>query len=666
MSYKISLSVANASVKNIAALRPNPSATTWSRLEPLPTSDDVASSLQAQLADPLWMLARQWQFNEWQGEDAGSPVRAALQVLGLPVHTLLPLNGNAQAVSLTANSAPIEALVEREQVLASHPKLNAQAGQQLARQLRAAGLADVVSLVITNYPAALPAPTDATADNLGFVWNTLLNDQAVDALALAADVRPALGNDAALASLVSGMGVGAAQSAAVVSVLTRWMAWLTDFAFDGSASTSKPGASPYWNPNRLEYSFALGAGDAQTGARLEADEYTDGRLDWHTYTVGSAVPSPNAPPAPAMPAPYEWKRLLPTLATYPGMPADRFWEFEDGRVNFGMLGAAKSDLTRVAVLEYALVFGNDWYVLPVTLPTNALYKVNTFVVTDNFGVDVPIPAARNLDGSQWTMFEMSVRNEANAFIGPAPRARLDDILYLCPAAATLEGPPLEHVMLMRDEMANMVWGIEKRVQGSSGEPLDRKFESTRLSTTQSLRLPANAVALADGAPLHYVLQTPVAANWIPFLPVRKGDVGALNWSIELQRGVVTHAYQVDPVRLADARNAAYADFIARLRTQIGFVEKRDVGGPAENPLQDFMFHPRGSLLRIDENQKVTDDYLRLADEEVPRDGIELKRNFNYARDPQGRAVLWIGRSKTTGRGEGNSGLKFDIVKRGGR
>ena len=666
MSYKISLSVANISVKNIAALRPSPSATTWSRLEPLPTSDDVASSLQAQLADPLWMLARQWQFNEWQGEDAGSPVRAALQVLGLPVHTLLPLNGNAQAVSLTANSAPIEALVEREQVLASHPKLNAQAGQQLARQLRAAGLADVVSLVITNYPAALPAPTDATADNLGFVWNTLLNDQAVDALALAADVRPALGNDAALASLVSGMGVGAAQSAAVVSVLTRWMAWLTDFAFDGSASTSKPGASPYWNPNRLEYSFALGAGDAQTGARLEADEYTDGRLDWHTYTVGSAVPSPNAPPAPAMPAPYEWKRLLPTLATYPGMPADRFWEFEDGRVNFGMLGAAKSDLTRVAVLEYALVFGNDWYVLPVTLPTNALYKVNTFVVTDNFGVDVPIPAARNLDGSQWTMFEMSVRNEANAFIGPAPRARLDDILYLCPAAATLEGPPLEHVMLMRDEMANMVWGIEKRVQGSSGEPLDRKFESTRLSTTQSLRLPANAVALADGAPLHYVLQTPVAANWIPFLPVRKGDVGALNWSIELQRGVVTHAYQVDPVRLADARNAAYADFIARLRTQIGFVEKRDVGGPAENPLQDFMFHPRGSLLRIAENQKVTDDYVRLADEEVPRDGIELKRNFNYARDTQGRAVLWIGRSKTTGRGEGNSGLKFDVVKRGGR
>ena len=148
--------------------------------------------------------------------------------------------------------------------------------------------------------------------------------------------------------------------------------------------------------------------------------------------------------------------------------------------------------------------------------------------------------------------------------------------------------------------------------------------------------------------------------------MRKGDVGAVNWAIELQRGVVTHAYQVDPVRLADSRNAAYADFITRLRAQPSFVETRSSGGPADNPLQDFMFHPRGSLLRIDANQKITDDYLRLAEEEVPRDGIELKRNFNYARDTQGRAVLWIGRSKTTGRGEGNSGLKFDVVKRGGR
>lgn len=58
------------------------------------------------------------------------------------------------------------------------------------------------------------------------------------------------------------------------------------------------------------------------------------------------------------------------------------------------------------------------------------------------------------------------------------------------------------------------------------------------------------------------------------------------------------------------------------------------------------------------------DYLRVEEEEVPRDGIELKRSFNHARDAHGRALLWIARSKVTGRGEGASGLKFDVVSRG--
>ena len=85
---------------------------------------------------------------------------------------------------------------------------------------------------------------------------------------------------------------------------------------------------------------------------------------------------------------------------------------------------------------------------------------------------------------------------------------------------------------------------------------------------------------------------------------------------------------------------------------------------ADNQLQGFMFHPRGSLLRLDPGAAVASDYLRVEEEEVPRDGIELKRSFNYARDAQGRGLLWIGRSKVTGRGEGSSGLKFDVVSRG--
>ena len=113
----------------------------------------------------------------------------------------------------------------------------------------------------------------------------------------------------------------------------------------------------------------------------------------------------------------------------------------------------------------------------------------------------------------------------------APIDRLDNALYLCPSLDTIEGPPLEHVVMMRDKMANLVWGSAKRVQRTSGAPIDRKFESTRLSTTQSLRPPADQPLVVSGAQLQYRLQTPVAANWVPFLPVKKAGATPANWAI---------------------------------------------------------------------------------------------------------------------------------------
>ena len=649
MAFRVSATAAGISSLAAIIAKPDPSATTWSRLEPLPTSDDVSEALQARVADPLWMLARQWQFNEFQGEDAGSPIAAALRVSGVPITSLV---GNGVPAVPLAGAAPVEALVEREQVLAIHPKLNAQAGQQLMRQLRAAGLTAAVTKLLTDFAATIEAPQDPVGDNAGFVWNALLSGKAVDALAVATALRPLLGNDAALDGFATGLGLSGGQLLTFRTVATSWMQWLDNLAVNGDT----PGASPYWNAHRLEYSFALQADGTQPLIRLDADEYTDGKVDWHTFTLSAAQvqAKPNAELIVVEPE----RPPIPTISRYPGMPSDRYWEFEDGRVNFGMLGAAKTDLARIAVIEYALVFGNDWFTLPITLPVNALYQVEKLEVRDNFGIIVKIPPARNSDGSQWTMYEMSVNTTPLV-----TRPRLTDRLYLCPAVSALNGPPLEHVLMMRDEMANMVWGIEKRVQGTSGEAFDRKFESNRLSTTQELRPPADAVVVPGGAPLNYKLQTPVAANWIPFLPVKKAGATALNWSIQLQRGVVTHHYQVTPARLADPRNADYKAFIDRLRAA-PFVEETAEQGSPDNRLQGFMFHPRGSLLRLDPNAAVESDYLRLEEEEVPRDGIDLTRAFNYARDAQGRGLLWIGRRKKTGRGEGASGLRFDVIRRG--
>src|SRR5678816_4856375 len=107
-----------------------------------------------------------------------------------------------------------------------------------------------------------------------------------------------------------------------------------------------------------------------------------GRFGSTTLGAAQAQPGPNAAPIVVEPK----RPPIPAIARYPGMPADRYWEFEDGRVNFGMLGASKIDLARMAVIEYALVFGNDWFTLPITLPVGALYQVERLEVRDNFGI----------------------------------------------------------------------------------------------------------------------------------------------------------------------------------------------------------------------------------------------------------------------------------------
>jgi hypothetical protein len=49
-------------------------------------------------------------------------------------------------------------------------------------------------------------------------------------------------------------------------------------------------------------------------------------------------------------------------------------------------------------------------------------------------------------------------------------------------------------------------------------------------------------------------------------------------------------------------------------------------------------------------------------EEVPREGVHLERRYRWARGADGSGYLWIGRRRSTGRGEGRSGLRFDYLE----
>jgi hypothetical protein len=270
-------------------------------------------------------------------------------------------------------------------------------------------------------------------------------------------------------------------------------------------------------------------------------------------------------------------------------------------VYLGGVEAGPTDLARMALVEFALAYGVDWFALPVELPAGSVYWVHQLDVLDTFGRSVSLGSAREPGG--WSIFGLAA---------PGEQTFVADALFV-PAVAphVLQSEPLEEVALFRDEMANLVWGVERVVQAPSGQPVNR----VRLAPKVSLRqqVPDD---LGDAA-IVYRLMTPVPDHWVPFVavPARSGG------GVELERRPLLHF--------------------------------RDDG-------TTDVTHPLGTLLYGEPGAPPT-DRLRVAEEEVPRDGAVVSRRYNLARTPDGGTTLWIGRRKSVGQGEGWSGLRFDTA-----
>jgi len=216
------------------------------------------------------------------------------------------------------------------------------------------------------------------------------------------------------------------------------------------------------------------------------------------------------------------------------------------------------------------------------------------------------------------MFSHTLARDAT----PGAARRLRDVFFMAPTLPfRLESDALEEVALFRDEMANMVWGVERRVQGASGEAFSRDEEATQTIAHQQLG------AVSDGeiaAEVVYRLMTRVPDHWIPFLPVPLvPNQPANQFAVQLERRALTH------VLLDGTRQPIF---------------------------------PKGVLLRSNPAVPPSEEPLmQLEEEEVPRDGIHVKRAVQYSRWLGGKSLVWMGRSKEAGRGEGSSGLRFDAI-----
>ncbi|MDQ6688609.1 MAG: hypothetical protein M3Z50_13605 [Actinomycetota bacterium] len=551
----------------------------WTRLEPQSVSGDPTPGLEARVHDPLWLLGRQWQLGEFAGEDTGSPVTVEVTTQVLPVASFRPGDDPTTPGRPWEPGELLEPAVEREPTPARGPGLRqrAEAGAQLVFQLEDAGAtAAVIDALLAACPLTLPWDDPADPDAVPLL--ALLQGRLPDAEHAATDL------EAALATAPPGLaGWLHGSTPATQSAAADWLAWYREYVAPPANTVDG------WSTGRLEYRFSLGLSNGADQVVLSAPECAGGRIDWWSVDHDDTVSAPTAT-TPLPPVQSRTATMLATPLRFAGMPASRYWEFEDGMVNLGALQVQPHDLARLAVAEFGLVYGNDWLVVPLDVPWGGMVVVQEVAYTTTFGERIVLPDADDHNRSgQFRVFETTNRSDGTTLPG----------LFVPPSAPqVVDGPALEEVMFVRDEMANMAWAVERVVLGPSGNVRDRRDE---------LPPPTFTPGTESAADMDYRLANEPPNRWIPLLPVSDG----------------------------------YGTFVLRKGAVV-----RD-GHPV-----------LGLGVVLDGDRPLV-----LQDEEVPREGVRLRRMSAMARRADGSRVLWTTRRVDIGKGGGSSGLAFDSAVR---
>lgn len=606
--------------------------TLWNRLEGRPRKEDFDRSLRAEVRDPLWMLTRQWQFGEFKGEDAGSAVKARVQLNTSRIdrYAVKSENPDATGGEQFENAVPydqrlpLEIEVEREPILPRGPEpntsdlaLRSQMGRHWLRLLKQAGLANAKNVIV---------------DEFGFEdisEKSVLNKQEKLELAhLQSDpiawqaLRAVKGRLPDGRKLLRAIGNGDFDSFVDSSGLSQALKDLKkDFLrwFHRLYSQPQTKIEDAWAPSYLEYQFAVSAPEDESGqkrALLVAEQYYHGTLDWFAFDIDEQGSLQDLPGGQFPENSFEVRppvAFLPSQIEFNGMPNVRWWEFEDRRTDFGSIRAGTTDVPLLLLAEFGLIYGNDWTVIPYNLAVGSLADIKGIIVSDVFGIQTlirPAGQGQRMDWQKWSMYKLRSLSSAD---------KLDNRLFLPPTVTKVhESNPIEKVILARDEMSNLVWGVEEAIPGVLGNGVNGFEAGKALSNYFSAHEPEIAITrVANEAKIRYVLGSSVPENWIPFIATH--EPGS-NRQVRLQRAAMP--------RLTDV-------------------------------IADSTIEPRGEMLRVGLNDKKP--YF-LHEEEVPRAGVIITRQLQQARGPNGEVFTWMGRRKETGRGEGASGLVFDQIQ----
>lgn len=545
------------------------------RLEGLPRRAEFEKSLKAETADPLWMLTRQWQLGEFQGEDAGTACQA--KILAEEQQPGVLSFGTNPSRTYDPFSSPLEPEVESEAVEVDL-FLRIQMGRQFFRILEEHVKSAYRTMFLERYQVTADVDDQ---DREGVLFARTVVGKFPDGYAILQEIQNGTYTDWINGDAGFDDADRTVLTGAVSKLFSAWFMKLYHQPISGQNA---------WIPDRMEYHFGLEMPhpEGSKTVLLEADQYAAGKLDWNSFDENLKEPSAENLQTDNLKEIVQ--TFIPAPLQYSGIPNPRFWQMEDGQIDFAKIQSGTTGLLSLLIMEYGITYSNDWFVLPYPMKINTYCEVKSLMVTDVFGQHILIEPTFTDPEVNWHEFAIFRHTERQNLTSPRNR------FYLAPSILKLQqSEPLEKVNFMRDEMTNMVWAIENTVPSAAGGGRMLKLNKPRFDPLESPDNPESKI--------RYLAGTSVPENWIPFIPVHKDN--SLQ-EIRLQRAKIPNA-------------PAPSSLLLRERQPVHFIEE----------------------------------------EEVPRAGIIVKRNFKRTRWLNGKTILWIGRTKMTGRGEGWSGLMFD-------
>lgn len=592
---------------------------TWNRIEGSTRTKNMEESLKAEIYDPLWMLARQWQFGEFEANDCGTAAKVLLSYKESELQSMT-LGGKSSPYHFD-DKAP-EAMVEGETPIIDY-KARLQAANQLfkivSRTLNQAW-ADKLRKVLTRFyglkaiggskefenrndaNAMLQSFFSAAQGGVdGFIlyqrFKDYLNSRVTEGtIARRVDPKAVRYLTIIITRHSSSQMTSQESDAIAQDIISQFINFFESLhGLDGEKEST-------WNDSRMEYQFSCRLSD---NTQLTVDEYYSGDLDWYHFDLNDASRKRGGQVE-------KVKEYIPTPLEYAGMPSARWWEIEDAQVDLVNIDADNVDLAKLIVSEYAMMYSNDWMIAPLDVSLGRYIQLNGIIVIDVFGEQTYVDVDRNatLDSPEpwreWNMFGLTnTRNNQS-----------EQGMLLFPSLYSVqESAPQEKLVIAKDEMANMVWAVEELVSDGLGGSKTGKQATEELH--KHLGMTKNQ---DDQVGLQYVLGTTVPEHWIPFIPVKVDNNKEREMKLQRASMPRVHNEQIDKVR------------------------------------------PTTSFLRVGitpDNNQSTPFYLH--EEEVPAKGITVTRSEQRIRWFDGKTINWQGFRKEAGKGPSASSLKFDSI-----